>query len=204
MERIDKFKSEYQWPFNFFCALNARNPTIPYEGLLPSDFIATLDYILMTRIPAERRIEVISFYKDGKTSREIGAERGYSYQAVTQHIRDTIRKLCLPRNAKILSMGLKAYYEERMQIAAANGYRSGKIDGGYEARSQLKTETPIDNIGLSVRAYNCLKRAGYNTVGEVAAMSQDDISKVRNLGNRCCHEIYDRLSGRGLEINWSP
>ena len=56
-------------------------------------------------------------------------------------------------------------------------------------------ETPLDALDLSVRAYNCLKRAGYNTVGELAeAISSGvDLKSVRNCGKTSVREIMEHL-----------
>ena len=60
----------------------------------------------------------------------------------------------------------------------------------------------LADLDLSVRAYNCLRRIGINTCGELAEMTQTDLRSVRNLGNRCFDEIMIKLSeyGRALEL----
>ncbi|MBP5281598.1 MAG: AAA family ATPase [Lachnospiraceae bacterium] len=55
-------------------------------------------------------------------------------------------------------------------------------------------ETPIDDLELSVRAYNCLKRAGYHTVEELLKLTDEDYDKIRNLGVKSRQEIKDALS----------
>ena len=56
----------------------------------------------------------------------------------------------------------------------------------------------IDELDLSVRSYNCLKRAGLNTVAELAAKSEEDMIKVRNLGRKSLKEIKEKLEALGL------
>lgn len=209
MERIDKFKSISEWPFNFIYLLHDHNPIIPgKDDIWPENFVATLEYLLMTKVKAEHRIEIILYYRDGKSLAEIGKERGYSSQAVALHIRRVIRTLCGIYNARILRLGLAGYYAEQVKKADDRGYARGLVDGRIktlkESGAILSDDTPIEDLGLSVRAFNCLKRAGYDTVGMVTSASRDDISKIRNLGNKCIHEIYDRLNGHGPEMNWSP
>ena len=52
----------------------------------------------------------------------------------------------------------------------------------------------IDELELSVRAYNCLKRAGINTIADLLDKTIDDLGKVRNLGKKSIDEIAEKLS----------
>ena len=56
----------------------------------------------------------------------------------------------------------------------------------------------VEDLDLSVRSYNCLKRASINTVAELANMSEEDMMKVRNLGRKSLKEIKEKLEGMGL------
>lgn len=61
-----------------------------------------------------------------------------------------------------------------------------------------KFDMTIDELDLTVRSYNCLKRAGINTVGELTEKSEEDMIKVRNLGRKSLKEIKEKLEGLGL------
>ncbi len=58
----------------------------------------------------------------------------------------------------------------------------------------------IDDLELSVRSSNCLRRAGINTVGELVRKSEADMLKVRNLGKKSLQEIKEKLAGLGLSL----
>ena len=58
-----------------------------------------------------------------------------------------------------------------------------------EKQRELNDDRPIEALGLSVRAYNCLKRAGINTVRELSKMTSDDLAKVKNMGRKTIEEI---------------
>ena len=58
----------------------------------------------------------------------------------------------------------------------------------------------IDELELSVRSYNCLKRANINTVGELINKSEDDMMKVRNLGRKSLDEVINKLKDLGLSL----
>ncbi len=59
-------------------------------------------------------------------------------------------------------------------------------------------DTPIEELDLSVRAFNCLKRSGITRVGQVLTMSQDDLLAVRNFGEKSLNELKDTLTARGF------
>lgn len=61
-------------------------------------------------------------------------------------------------------------------------------------------EMSIDELELSVRSYNCLKRAGINTVEELTNKTPDDMMKVRNLGRKSLDEVYAKLKELGLSL----
>ena len=62
-------------------------------------------------------------------------------------------------------------------------------------------EMNIDELELSVRSYNCLKRAGINTVEELCNKTSEDMMKVRNLGRKSLEEVLSKLKELGLQLN---
>jgi len=62
-------------------------------------------------------------------------------------------------------------------------------------------EMNIDELELSVRSYNCLKRAGINTVAELIDRTPEDMMKVRNLGRKSLEEVLAKLNELGLRLN---
>jgi DNA-directed RNA polymerase subunit alpha len=61
-------------------------------------------------------------------------------------------------------------------------------------------EMTIEELDLSVRSFNCLKRAGINTVEDLINKSQDDMMKVRNLGRKSLEEVIDKLESLGFTL----
>ena len=71
-----------------------------------------------------------------------------------------------------------------------------------EEDKQVKLmELPIEEMDLSVRSYNCLKRAGINTVEELCNRTSEDMMKVRNLGRKSLEEVLAKLKELGLQLN---
>ncbi|MFD1031525.1 DNA-directed RNA polymerase subunit alpha [Metaplanococcus flavidus] len=69
-----------------------------------------------------------------------------------------------------------------------------------EDQKEKVLEMTIEELDLSVRSYNCLKRAGINTVHELASKSEDDMMKVRNLGRKSLEEVKVKLEDLGLGL----
>ena len=98
--------------------------------------------------------------------------------------------------AKVLSDHLRSFIDlsdksSRIQVIAAE-----------EENSKDKVlEMNIDELELSVRSYNCLKRAGINTVEELCNRTSEDMMKVRNLGRKSLEEVLSKLKELGLSLN---
>ena len=77
--------------------------------------------------------------------------------------------------------------------------------GGIMAEKKVDTitktlETPIEEIEFSVRAYNCLKRAGVNTVQDLINKKEVEVTKIRNLGKKSLKEVIDKVKEMGLNF----
>ncbi|MFZ2462316.1 MAG: DNA-directed RNA polymerase subunit alpha [Caldibacillus thermoamylovorans] len=69
-----------------------------------------------------------------------------------------------------------------------------------EDQKEKVLEMTIEELDLSVRSYNCLKRAGINTVQELANKTEEDMMKVRNLGRKSLEEVKAKLEELGLSL----
>lgn len=69
-----------------------------------------------------------------------------------------------------------------------------------ESKKEKVLETTIEELDLSVRSYNCLKRAGINTVQDLTNRSENDMMKVRNLGRKSLEEVIAKLDSLGLAL----
>lgn len=70
-----------------------------------------------------------------------------------------------------------------------------------EGKKEKVLELSIEELDLSVRSYNCLKRAGINTVEDLANKTEDDMMKVRNLGRKSLEEVLNKLAELGLSLS---
>lgn len=69
-----------------------------------------------------------------------------------------------------------------------------------ESKKEKILEMNIEDLDLSVRSYNCLKRAGINTVEELVQRNEDEMMKVRNLGRKSLEEVQQKLAQLGLSL----
>ncbi|MBE6847823.1 MAG: DNA-directed RNA polymerase subunit alpha, partial [Ruminococcus sp.] len=72
-----------------------------------------------------------------------------------------------------------------------------KNDGGKEKILEMT----IEELDLSVRSFNCLKRAGINTVEDLISKSEDEMMKVRNLGKKSFDEVKEKLRSLGFDLS---
>ena len=73
-----------------------------------------------------------------------------------------------------------------------------------EADTIASFAMPIEELDLTVRSYNCLKREGVHTVGELVARSEADLLDIRNFGAKSIDEVKAKLVGMGLQLKDSP
>ncbi len=70
-----------------------------------------------------------------------------------------------------------------------------------EGKKEKVLELSIEELDLSVRSYNCLKRAGINTVEDLAGKTEEDMMKVRNLGRKSLEEVLNKMAELGLALS---
>ena len=80
----------------------------------------------------------------------------------------------------------------------AEGIEIGPAPVELAASNELST--PIEDLDLTVRSYNCLKREGINTVSELIALSEDQLMNIRNFGSKSVDEVRDKLTSMGLRF----
>ena len=101
-----------------------------------------------------------------------------------------------------ISLGAKILNEHlNLFIDLSDDAKNTEIMVEKTATSQSKLlEMTIEELDLSVRSYNCLKRAGINTVEDLIARTDEDMMKVRNLGRKSLEEVINKLHGLGLSL----
>ncbi|GGD03264.1 DNA-directed RNA polymerase subunit alpha [Thalassobacillus devorans] len=106
------------------------------------------------------------------------------------------------RPEEAVSLGAKVYMEHlNIFVGLTDEAQKAEIMVEKEEDQKEKVlEMTIEELDLSVRSYNCLKRAGINTVQELAHKSEEDMMKVRNLGRKSLEEVKYKLDELGLGL----
>ena len=164
-----------------------------WEYPRPADFDGSLEYVLHSLTERERR--VLDFrYKDGLTFEEIGKRFCVTRERIRQMHAKSIRKLRHPGRLNYLKYGVSGVIARKTESAREAALASlPKLD--------IKPEDiTLEELELSVRSYNCLKRAGMNTLRDVSEMTFDELCHVRNLGKRSIDEICAVLTNYGIRL----
>ncbi len=99
--------------------------------------------------------------------------------------------------AKVLIEHLNLFVDLSGDSYAGDSIMVEKNDKGQEKL----LETTIEELDLSVRSFNCLKRAGINTVEDLINKSEDEMMKVRNLGRKSLEEVINKLASLGFSLH---
>ena len=138
-------------------------------------------------------IERISY--DVESAR-VGQDANYDKLIMNVYTNGSIRpEEAMALGAKILMEHLNII-TNLSEIADTTGIMNAK----QEDSKLKKLETSIDDLDFSVRAYNCLKRAGVNTLGDLTEKSELEMMKIRNLGKKSLKEVIDKIKEMGLKF----
>ena len=108
-------------------------------------------------------------------------------------------KEAIGQSAQILVDQLQLF----MDLNSPRPLRTSVVDNAVQEIDGGSLEMTIDDLDLSVRSYNCLKRAGVNTVGDLVNKTEDEMMKVRNLGRKSLEEVILKLNSMGLSLKQS-
>lgn len=164
----------------------------------------------------ERDRKVLEYrFKHGMTLEEVGKIYGVTRDRIRQIEAKTIRRLRNPQFWKkwkmdTMHMALDiakerdalrleniCLKEKLSKIANVMDMKPEEIETRFSTEEK---EVSVEDLELSVRSYNCLKRAGVNFVSDMKEWTLDDLMNVRNLGRRSADEIMTALLSHGIDI----
>lgn len=199
IKRLDEDYAKV-WPFCMAKALQVDAAEIYPPGI---------EQALDTLTEREHKV-ILRRFRDRLTLEQTGREFGITRERIRQIEAKAIRKLRHPSRAAMYKAvpyaELKAcwadYYKleaEYKQVAEAYRVLSDRPAEEVVRESDVLNKA-LDEMDLSVRSYNCLRRAGKDTIGKIADMSMYELSQVRNLGQKSLKEVVSRLRGYGVEL----
>lgn len=212
-------RGNYEYPRNLMFAIGFE----PVEMMkYPTDGI---DYVLSTLTEREQKVIQLRFV-DGLSLKDTGKAFNVTKERIRQVEAKALRKLRHPSRTNIIKEGLtavKAKEEAKGRLVRATEELNVEIEKVRKETKLLQeimaTGRPIaeaeavihehfknwnvdiENMDLSVRAYNCLKRAGFNKVCDLVGMTREKFMKVRNLGRKSMEEVIEKLKLWGIEVS---
>lgn len=151
------------------------------------------------------------YFKEGYTLESVAKQMGVTRERVRQIISKGLRRLKHPSRIKYLRYG-KELYELQNNVFKMKEALENKIKiiakriampSLYSVQAQTVELLPIDVLDLTVRSYNCLRRAGINTIGDLLLLSEDKLRTIRNLGNKSVKEILTKLEPYRDSVDFS-
>ena len=163
-----------------------------WEFPRPADFDGSLEYVLHSLTERERR--VLDFrYKGGLTFEEIGKRECVTRERIRQICVKLLRKLRHPHRLDYLKYGVSGVIRRKSESAREKALAS-------LPKHDKPEDITLEELVLSVRSYNCLTRAGMNTLRDVSEMTFDELCHVRNLGKKSIDEICAVLTNYGIRL----
>ena len=152
--------------------------------------------------------------RHGKVLEAIGADMGLSRERIRQIEANAVRKLRLPKTAAAMRVSSLEHRTEELQaqveaLAEQNAALTKRdrllrrsvmaaLDGAMVVKSTPGAPIPIENLGLNIRAYNCLYRAGHRTTEDVLKLDRKALFRIRNLGRGTLSDIVERMRLEGF------
>ena len=201
------------YPKNLILAVVQNSELVPPEKYT-DDICAGISYAISTLGYREHDLLRMR-YEERKPRTEIGAFFGIDQECVRQIENKTLQSLRTPTRWNYMKFGIDGYMRWAKERARGEGYKTGYDQGykngyldGKNGTEQLSISEellnyPIESLGISVRAFNCLRRAKCLRVGDVVKLSAVQIERLRNLGPKSANEIACALRNIGIpNTNW--
>lgn len=179
------------WPFKLMNAVFGDSQAF-HNAYLPGIYEA------VNSLYDREKIVLLMVFKDHCTRKEIGDVLECSAERVRQIEAKALRKLRHPARSKKMLAVSKAEFnqieaDKNLAMVELNHLKNNDVP--IEQMSVL-----IENLDLSVRAFNCLKRAGINTLGDIEAKGAHGLIRVRNIGRKAFNEVVDKVNSLGITL----
>ena len=146
---------------------------------------------------------IATLAEDGELEIEFTVERGRGYVPAQMNKQDTDEIGRIPVDS-IYSPVLKVSYKvEATRVEQRTDFvEVGPAPVAEETNPEMAV--PIEDLNLTQRSYNCLKREGVHTIGELVSHTEQDLLDIRNFGMKSIDEVKEKLQTLGLSLKSSP
>ena len=204
------------FPYNLLSYIRDINQDFVFPQIITQDITDGVHYAILTLNEKQRSVLYFRF-ECQLTLDEISTRLCLSKTRIRNIINIAISTWFKTDNIKFIEHGMKGHVEYLVNVktnASTNvsmvrEYKRGFEDGYNEARGKSTSDDKkhnfmmIEELNLSVRSYNCLKRAGIDTVEDMITRTEKDMIRVRNLGKTGIDEIKSKLLEMGLSFRES-
>lgn len=207
-------KDTFCWPSNIILELGIRY--LSDEDLILME--NGINYCLNNFLTEREKDILLKYYKENLTLKEIAIKYDLTTERIRQIIRKSMRKLSVPYRLDIIKYGYeyinkckelmneeKIKYEEKVKQIANKTELLDKMIQTDEIKKDIKEIlTPIEELNLSVRSYNCLHmRTKYKYIEEMQNITSGDLMKIRNLGRKSYNEIVNKLLEYRIDVKFN-
>ena len=217
-KRMNKLKPTLSWYEVLWCDIMGMQ--WGDVAACPSDLEEGLE-IMLSKLTDKERAVIHCRYEEGLNLAETGQRVGVTDGRVRQIEAKALRKLRYSnawiqcgQDRIISKMKIQKFIEDDIAIATKHQVLQRLDDELVSLKKLIQgctqeaikeylkshPDMPIEDLELSVRAFNCLKKKGINTVTDLRNCTKDDLMQVRNLGWRCIQEIERTLNKLGYEL----
>lgn len=203
---------DFPYPYNLLADVFAQDMST-LRPSLPANVEIAVEYVL-SRLPDREREILRCRYEVRMTLQTIGEAFGITTERVRQILSEVRFKLRHPSRSSILKNGIAGTIELVKQQGYDAGYVKGCEDGFAKGFAAAKAELAgdkhyerpsdawsIEDLDLSVRAYNCLAHANIRTVQQISVMTYDDLYRLRNMGIKSLNEIVQKMADLGYDTS---
>jgi DNA-binding CsgD family transcriptional regulator len=200
------------YPFNLAC-------DIFYGNKEEAEIIYVPGISIALTMLTEREQDVLKKrYCEKMTLRAIGEIHSVGPECIRQNEAKALRKLRHPSRTRLFKavpltemLEQKAKYQRLSEDYDRLREAYERLKEDYEAHPNAVIptaeaitvmQTPISELDLSVRSYNCLRRAGKNTLQDVVQMTEKELMEIRNLGRKSAIEVMAKVRSYGFEMRF--
>lgn len=203
------------FPFNLLAYISENKSSFNYPENVTQDTIDGIHFVCLSLSDKQQAILYLRF-ECQQTLEKIGTRFSLSATQIGNIINTSISTWFKTDDIKYIEYGMKGYVNHLIinkakclaESLILEEYNRGYKDGYNEAKG-IQTESkntndiitvPIENLNLSLHAYNCIKRAKIDTVADLISKTEEDMMKVRNLGRKYFEEVRETLHQMGLSF----
>lgn len=206
---MQKERSGEEYPYNLLLAIKGQSDR-QLPGPFTDDNWAGLRYVISLLDHREQGI-LLRRYEEGKSRSEIAHDYGITAERVRQIENKACRKLQRIPNWNYIEFGVGGYVRKvalrEYDKGYSTGYQAGYQDGATDAANGSHKpkapdeilNLPIEHLGLSTRAHNCMVAAHCKRIGDVARLTDEQIATMKRLGKISANEIAQALQAQGIK-----